>query len=297
VSMDELAEAPSARVPRQLPATVSNFTGRGAELAALTSMASQPAGITPTVRISAIAGSPGVGKTATAVHWAAMSSSSFPDGQLYVNLRGYDPGEPLAPADALAGFLRALGLDGKDVPADPDERAACFRSLTASRKMLVLLDNARSVEQVRPLLPGGHDCAVIVTSRDALAGLVAVERAFQLLPERRGLKLTVGQYQQATRYLHQALVHFRQSGCRAEEVHALVDLSTIDRDSGRLNQARGSLEQALRLFEDVGDDVGKSYALNHLGALYLKEHIHESAIAHYRQALALHRHNADVAGE
>ena len=183
----QLVQPVASVVPRQLPAAVPNFTGRGFELAALTRMLDRSDGSARTARISAIAGSPGVGKTAIAVHWACMSSSSFPDGQLYVNLRGYDPGEPLAPNEALAGFMRALGLDCGDIPADPGERAACYRSLVAGRKMLVLLDNARSAEQVRPLLPRSPDCAVIVTSRDALAGLVAVEGAQRLDLQALGL--------------------------------------------------------------------------------------------------------------
>lgn len=177
---DRPVQPAGSLVPRQLPTAVSNFTGRGVELAALTSVLGRSPESVRTGRIAAIAGSPGVGKTATALHWAYMTSSAFPDGQLYVNLRGYDPGEPLAAADALAGFLRALGLDGDAIPADPEERAACYRSLVADRKMLVLLDNARSAEQCRPLLPGSPDCAVIVTSRDALAGLVAGDGARRL---------------------------------------------------------------------------------------------------------------------
>jgi tetratricopeptide (TPR) repeat protein len=130
--------------------------------------------------ISAIGGLAGVGKTALAVHWAHQVSEDFPDGQLYVNLRGYDPGQPLPVADALAGFLRALGVAGQDIPPEADERAARFRGLLAGRRMLVVLDNARSHEQVRPLLPGASSCAVLVTSRDALAGLIARDGAARL---------------------------------------------------------------------------------------------------------------------
>jgi DNA-binding SARP family transcriptional activator/Tfp pilus assembly protein PilF len=171
---------PHAAVPRQLPAAVEQFTGRDDELAELTAQL-RPAGRAPrTVVISAIGGTAGVGKTALAVHWAHQASEHFPDGQLYVNLRGYDPGQPVPPGDALAGFLRALGVPGQDLPAEVDERAARFRSLLAGRQILVLLDNAGSVEQVRPLLPGTPGCAVLVTSRDALAGLVARDGARRL---------------------------------------------------------------------------------------------------------------------
>ena len=132
------------------------------------------------VPIAVLAGTAGVGKTALAVRWARRAAAAFPDGQLYVNLRGYDPGAPVPPADALAGFLRALGLAGADIPAGEDERAAAYRSLLDGRRMLVVLDNAASVEQVRPLLPGSPSCLVVVTSRDSLAGLVARHGARRL---------------------------------------------------------------------------------------------------------------------
>ncbi len=132
------------------------------------------------VPIAVLAGTAGVGKTALAVRWARRAAAAFPDGQLYVNLRGYDPGAPVLPGDALAGFLRALGLAGEDIPAGEDERAAAYRSLLDGRRMLVVLDNAASVEQARPLLPGSPTCLVIVTSRDSMAGLVARHGARRL---------------------------------------------------------------------------------------------------------------------
>jgi tetratricopeptide (TPR) repeat protein len=132
------------------------------------------------VVIAVVSGTAGVGKTALAVHWARQAAGAFPDGQLYVNLRGYDPGQPVLPADALAGFLRGLGLAGQDIPPGEDERAAAYRSLLNGRRVLVVLDNAGSVEQVRPLLPGCPSCLVVVTSRDSLAGLVARHGARRL---------------------------------------------------------------------------------------------------------------------
>ena len=171
------AQQSGPEAPRQLPAAATHFVGRADELAALTGMLDQAAGEGRTVVISAIAGTAGVGKTALAVHWAQQVADRFPDGQLYVNLRGYDPGQPLPAADALAEFLRALGVPGQDIPAAPDERAARYRSLLARQRMLVVLDNAGEVEQVRPLLPGTAECVVVVTSRDSLAGLVARDGA------------------------------------------------------------------------------------------------------------------------
>jgi tetratricopeptide (TPR) repeat protein len=175
--------------PAQLPADVEVFTGRSQELAYLDRLLARTAetaaarvtseGSTAVV-ISAVSGTAGVGKTALALRWAHRVRSEFPDGQLYVDLHGFDPEQPLSAADALAGFLRALGLAGQNIPAEVEERAAAYRSLVDGRRMLVLLDNAASVEQVRPLLPGSPSCVVVVTSRDSLTGLVARHSARRL---------------------------------------------------------------------------------------------------------------------
>ena len=168
----------AATVPQELPGAPTAFTGRKAELGALTSLLTlvghRGQG---TVAIGVICGAPGVGKTALAVSWAHQVADQFPDGQLFVSLRGYDPASPMTPATALAGFLRALGIAGPDIPASQDERARRYRSLVAGRRMLIVLDNAGSAEQVRPLLPGSQGCLTIVTSRSSLAGLVAREGA------------------------------------------------------------------------------------------------------------------------
>jgi tetratricopeptide (TPR) repeat protein len=132
------------------------------------------------VVISAIGGTAGVGKTALALHWAHQVTDRFPDGQLYVNLRGYDPDQPLPAMGALAAFLRSLGVPGQDIPQEETERATRYRSLLAGKRILVLLDNAATAEQVRPLLPGHPECAVVVTSRDSLSGLVARDGARRL---------------------------------------------------------------------------------------------------------------------
>jgi DNA-binding SARP family transcriptional activator/Tfp pilus assembly protein PilF len=172
---------PEPVVPRELPGPVPQFVGRAAELADLAGMLDRAGAQRPrTLVISAIAGTAGVGKTALAMQWAHQVADRFPDGQLHVNLRGYDPGQPVSAADALAGFLRSLGVAEQDIPAEAGERAARYRSLLARRRMLILIDNARDVEQVRPLLPGNPSCVALVTSRDALGGMVARDGAHRL---------------------------------------------------------------------------------------------------------------------
>jgi len=170
-------------VPRELPPDVSAFTGRSAEVRRLDQLLTGPAPHAvraPAAVISAVSGTAGVGKTALAVHWAHRAAGQFPDGQLHVNLRGYDLAQPLTAADALAVLLRALGVPDEDIPAGEDRRAASYRSLLAGKRMLVVIDNARTAEQVRPLLPGTCTCAVLVTSRDSLVGLVARDGAARL---------------------------------------------------------------------------------------------------------------------
>ena len=164
-------------VPAQLPADVRAFTGRSDELAALDRLLAPPEGDEPPLTVALLSGTAGVGKSALAVRWAHRVREAFPDGQLYVNLRGYDAEQPVAVADALAGFLSALGVRGPEMPVGVDERAARYRSELMGRRMLVLLDNASSVEQVRPLLPGTGSCLVLITSRDSLPGMVAVHGA------------------------------------------------------------------------------------------------------------------------
>ena len=185
---------PGPVLPRELPGPVPRFVGRAAELAGLTGMLEQASAQRPrTLVISAIAGMAGVGKTALAMQWAHQVAGRFPDGQLHVNLRGYDPGQPMPAPDALAGFLRSLGVAERDIPAGTGERAARYRSLLAGRRMLIVIDNARDVAQVRPLLPGSPSCMTVVTSRDALAGLVARDGARRLdlgvLPPAEAVKL------------------------------------------------------------------------------------------------------------
>jgi DNA-binding SARP family transcriptional activator/tetratricopeptide (TPR) repeat protein len=171
-------------VPRQLPAGAGFFAGREAELKELDELldeasrqdgADEPGGA---VMISAVAGMAGVGKTALALHWAGRVAGRFPDGQLYVNLRGYDAeGAAVTPEEVTGWFLVALGLPAGQIPADAQARAGLYRSVLAGRRVLIVLDNARDAAQVRPLLPGTPGCLVVVTSRASLAGLAAAEGA------------------------------------------------------------------------------------------------------------------------
>ncbi len=177
VPPETTAPAPAGRVPAQLPPDVSTFTGREAQLAALDAMAAAAAEQPTAVFVALVTGPAGVGKSALAVRWAHHVRDRFPGGQLYVNLRGYDPARPMAATDALARFLTALGVAAQDVPVDVDDRAARFRTEIADRRVLLLLDNASSVDQVRPLLPGTASCTALVTSRDTLPGLVALDGA------------------------------------------------------------------------------------------------------------------------
>ncbi|HEX4063935.1 MAG TPA: tetratricopeptide repeat protein [Streptosporangiaceae bacterium] len=176
--------AGGARImPRQLPAPVRQFTGRHDELAALTRLldqAGEPGGMLVTV----LAGTAGVGKTSLAVHWAHRVAGRFPDGQLYLNLRGFDPsGGPMPVAEAIRGLLDSLAVPAAQIPASVDAQVGLYRSLLSGQRMLVLLDNAADAAQVRPLLPGSPGHLVVVTSRSHLGGLIAVEGACPLTLE------------------------------------------------------------------------------------------------------------------
>ncbi|WP_271217314.1 BTAD domain-containing putative transcriptional regulator [Streptosporangium carneum] len=168
---------PSARPPAQLPAGVAAFTGRAAALRDLDRLLARH---DKTLTIAVITGTAGVGKTALAVRWAHRVRERFPDGQLHVNLRGYAAEGPLRPADVLSRFLHSLGVPPDQAPSDQEEAAALYRTLLSGRRVLVLLDNAAGPEQVRPLLPGSAGSVAVITSRDALAGLVARDGAHRV---------------------------------------------------------------------------------------------------------------------
>ena len=165
-------------IPRQLPAAPVYLAGRGAEIKALNEILARRPGADGQPVVWAINGTAGVGKTTLAVHWAHQVADRFPDGQLYLDLRGFGPsGRPVTAARALRRLLQGLGVPAARIPQALDAQSALYRSLLAGQRMLVLLDNVATAEQVRPLLPGSPGCAVLVTSRSVLSSLVAAEGA------------------------------------------------------------------------------------------------------------------------
>jgi tetratricopeptide (TPR) repeat protein/transcriptional regulator with XRE-family HTH domain len=266
--------APLARgVPAQLPFDVSAFTGRTSELREL-----DEAFADGSAALVVVSGTAGVGKTSLAVHWGHRARSRFPDGQLYVDLRGYDPEQPMAAPDALAKLLTGLGLPGAEVPVDADERAARYRTETAGRRLLIVLDNASSVEQVRLLLPGSGPCAVLVTSRDALAGLVAVDGArrivVDLLPDsdaRQLLRRLIGRRVDAEPAAAEALAD--QCARLPLALRIAAELA-VSRSDAQLSEISTELagQQRLELLDTGGDPRAAlrtvfSWSVDHLPPL------------------------------
>lgn len=179
----DAAQAPArggTTLPRQLPGDPAVFAGRAGQVARLHELLDRSEGDSGPL-VATIAGIPGSGKTTLAVHWAHTVRRRFPDGQLYLNLRGFEAsGEAVDPADAVLRFLDALGVPPDRAPADADARSTLYRSLLAEKRMLIVLDNARDEAQVRPLLPGSPGCCAVVTSRAQLSGLVASHGAHVL---------------------------------------------------------------------------------------------------------------------
>jgi len=214
------APAPRAKtaVPRGLPIGVRSFIGRSGELLALTKVLDESGTETPgTVVISAVAGTAGVGKTALALNWAHQVTDRFPDGQLHVNLRGFDlSGTPGTPEAAIRSFLDALGVAPQRIPPGPEAQAGLYRSLLADRRMLIVLDNARDERQVRPLLPASPGSLVLVTSRSQLSGLAATDGA-------RLLILDVLSHAEAVQLLTARIGHARA----AAEAVAVGQIATL----------------------------------------------------------------------
>ncbi|GAA4716103.1 AfsR/SARP family transcriptional regulator [Phytohabitans rumicis] len=174
--------APPTRVPRHLPVNVAGFVGRRKALGVLDGLLPDSAtGPADPPSIVLITGTAGVGKTSLAVHWAHQVADRFPDGQLYVNLRGFDPDQQaMDPVEAIRDFLDAFGVPPDHVPAGPQAQAGLYRSVLADRRVLVVLDNARDAEQVRPLLPSSPRCLALITSRNQLTALLATHGATPL---------------------------------------------------------------------------------------------------------------------
>lgn len=180
---DPLADAermPRQAVPRQLPPGIAHFTGRAEDLAFLDRLLTDTTRVRRTAVISAIDGTAGVGKTALAIHWAHRVRGQFPDGDLYVNLHGYDFSTPADPYEVMEYFLRALGVPPADIPREPEARTALYRTVLYDRRTLLILDNAASVDQVAPLLPTSDTAFALITSRNRLSGLAATHATAQL---------------------------------------------------------------------------------------------------------------------
>jgi hypothetical protein len=171
-------------VPRQLPGAVPAFVGRPEQLAALSRALCQsqvPGETADSALIAVISGVAGVGKTALAVHWAHQVAGQYPDGQLFINLRGFAPDRPpVTPGEAVRVFLEALEIPASRIPLAADARLGLYRSLLAGRRLLIVLDDAHDAAQVRPLLPGGPGCRIVITSRRQLTGLAAIDAAWPL---------------------------------------------------------------------------------------------------------------------
>ncbi|GLY98391.1 BTAD domain-containing putative transcriptional regulator [Actinoplanes sp. NBRC 103695] len=245
-------------IPHQLPAPPSAFTGRTRELAALSTALCARSGPHAPMVVSAIGGTGGMGKTWLALRWAHDNIDRFPDGQLWVNLRGFDPaGEPMSPATALRGFLDVLGVHPAAIPEDVEAQAGLYRGLVAGRRMLIVADNARDSAQVIPLLPGGDTCTVLVTSRHQLAGLLSAHGA-------RPLTLGVLTDPEAGRLLTDRLGDRRA----AAEPAAVAELSRVCAGlplALGIVAARAALDPGLTLAalaEELGDASSRLDALD-----------------------------------
>jgi DNA-binding SARP family transcriptional activator len=257
-------------VPRQLPAGVRHFAGREAELMRLDSLADEAAGSAGTVRIIAITGTGGIGKTALALHWGHSRAQRFPDGQLYVNLRGYDPsGEPVSPAHAIRSFLDAVGVPAARIPEAPDAQAALYRSLLAGRRVLIVLDNARDAAQIRPLLPASPGCLVLVTSRDTVPGLAAAEGAARvslgalsyqearaLLAARIGAERLAGEPEAVSHLIRSCGQLPLALAIAAAQVTVRPALSVCLSSLGRFAEALSAAEDAVARFRAAAEPSG-----------------------------------------
>ncbi len=233
-------------VPRQLPIMSGDFAGRTAELKALTTLRDRAARGGGILMITALDGTAGIGKTTLAIYWGRQNQDRFPDGQLYVNLRGFAPGaRPMAPAEAIRGFLDALAVLPDRIPQDLDAQAALYRSLLDGKRMLIILDNARDTDQVRPLLAGSPTCLTLVTSRNRLTGLIAAEAAHPIA-------LGLPTYAEARELLTQRL-GLERARAEPDAITQLIDLSARLPLALSIAAARATLSATRPLAELVAE--------------------------------------------
>ncbi len=272
-------------VPRQLPAPPQMFTGRTVELATLDRIADPS-----TMVITAIDGMAGIGKTALAVHAGHQLAGRFPDGQLFIDLRGFTAGAAQVQAgDALDRLLREMGVPGERIPAGLDERAGLWRSLVARRRMLIVLDNAATEAQVKPLLPAAAGSLVLVTSRRRLTALEATSAlSLDTLPEADAVELFI-----RTAGRPELAVDTPHSAAELEEVLTLCGrlplrgLGAVQWMLGRLSEATDSYQQVLEMARQLGEGNWQYEALQGLGRLnHLAGHP-DLALTYHEQALQL----------
>ncbi|HZM76448.1 MAG TPA: BTAD domain-containing putative transcriptional regulator [Candidatus Limnocylindrales bacterium] len=246
---------PEAARPALLPPAVAGFVGRDDHLAELDDALAEHEPSGPDSSITVISGTAGVGKTSLAVSWAHRVAATFPDGQLYVNLRGYDPSHaPLDPDEVVRGFLDALGVPPERIPATPAGRVDLYRSRLAGTRTLVVLDNAVGPEQVRPLLPGAPSCLVLVTSRDQLTSLMAVEGA-------RSVSLDVLSRGEAKHLLRLRLGRHRVAA-EPDAVREIIDLSARLPLALAIVAARAANRRNVALAEVARELRASHHALN-----------------------------------
>jgi tetratricopeptide (TPR) repeat protein len=241
-------------VPRQLPMAVRDFTGRTDQIATLDALLPDHDAEAGAVVISAVDGTAGIGKTTLAVYWAHRVQDHFPDGTLHADLRGYGPGVPATPTEILDGFLRALGAPADRIPVGTAEQSGLYRSLLAGRRVLVLLDNANSTDQVHPLLPGTSGCMVVVTSRARLTGLVVTDAA-------RELSLDLLTAQEAT-HLVEGIIGPQRAATEPSAVAELIQLCVRLPLALRIAAARIAAYSHITVSDIVADLADEQYRLD-----------------------------------
>ena len=247
----------------QLPYSANDFTGRAAELDEIYAVLNV-AGQGGTVAILAIAGMAGVGKSALAIYAAHQMKQRFADAQLYINLQGADA-QPRDPSDVLGEWLRALGMDGAEIPPTLEARMSCYRSLLANKRALVLLDNAHSEAQVRPLLPGGGGCAVVLMNLGSIYN-------------------SQNRWEDAISYYQQSLEINYVLGDHLGISSTSYNLGIVYESQGRWDEAIDKYEQSLEVRRSLGDQHGEGLSLANLGYIYQARAQYLKAIGYWQAA-------------